>query len=93
MQLPVPECWGRTPLHQAVKSGNPTCVLLLIQAGAKVNAEDEKGTTPLLLAGAGVVPDNINDINKYERICSLYIGFLFQVVQRPIVACYNVVQP
>ena len=76
-----------------MKSGNPTCVLLLIEAGAKVNAEDEKGTTPLLLAGAGVVPDNINGVNKYERICSLYTGFLFQVVQRPIIVCYNVVQP
>jgi hypothetical protein len=39
-------------------------VILLIQAGAKVNAPDEKGTTPLLLAGAGVVPDNINAVNK-----------------------------
>lgn len=76
-----------------MKSGNPTCVLLLIEAGAKVNAEDEKGTTPLLLAGAGVVPDNINGVNKYERICSLYTGFLFQVVQRPIIVGYNVVQP
>jgi ankyrin repeat protein len=47
-----------------VKSGNPTCVRLLIEAGAKVNAEDEKGTTPLLLAGAGVVPDDINSVNK-----------------------------
>jgi len=47
-------------------------VLLLIEAGSKVNAEDEKGTTPLLLAGAGLVPDNINGVNKYERICSLY---------------------
>lgn len=93
MQLPVPECWGRTPLHQAVKSGNPKCVLLLIEGGAKVNAKDEKGTTPLLLAGAGVVPDNIKGINKYERIRSLYTGFLFQVVQRPIIVCYNVAQP
>lgn len=75
-----------------MKSGNPKCVLLLIEAGAKVNAKDEKGTTPLLLAGAGVVPDNINGINKYVRICVLYTGFLFQVVQRPIVVCYNVVQ-
>lgn len=47
-----------------MKSGSPACVLLLLQAGAKVNAEDEKGTTPLLLAGAGVVPDNINGVNK-----------------------------
>jgi hypothetical protein len=29
-----------------------------------VNAEDERGTTPLLLAGAGVVPDNINLVTK-----------------------------
>lgn len=47
-----------------MKSGNPECVFLLLQAGAKVNAEDEKGTTPLLLAGAGVVPDNINGVNR-----------------------------
>ncbi|XP_021940800.1 transient receptor potential channel pyrexia-like isoform X3 [Zootermopsis nevadensis] len=71
--LPIPECWGRTPLHQAVKSGNPACVLLLLQAGAKVNAEDEKGTTPLLLAGAGVVPDNKNGVNKYEEIVELLV--------------------
>jgi ankyrin repeat protein len=47
-----------------VKTGNPACVFLLLQAGAKVNAEDEKGITPLLLAGAGVVPDNINGVTK-----------------------------
>jgi hypothetical protein len=53
-QLPVPECWGRTPLHQAVKAGEPTCVKLLLHARALVDVRDEKGLTPLLLAGAGV---------------------------------------
>ncbi|XP_069684095.1 transient receptor potential channel pyrexia-like [Periplaneta americana] len=72
-KMPLPECFGRTPLHQAVKSGNPACVRQLIEAGAKVNAEDEKGVTPLLLAGAGVGPDNRIITNKYEEIVEMLV--------------------
>ena len=60
----MPECWGRTPLHQAVKGGCPECVHLLLEAKANVNAEDEKGVTPLLLAGTGIFPGNKREVNK-----------------------------
>ena len=60
----MPECWGRTPLHQAVKGGNPECVRLLLEAKANVNAEDEKGVTPLLLAGTGIFPGNKKEVNR-----------------------------
>ncbi|XP_046682041.1 transient receptor potential channel pyrexia-like [Homalodisca vitripennis] len=65
-KLPLPECWGRTPLHQAVKSGHVACVEILLQNGANVNAEDEKGLTPLLLAGAG-------GLSRYEAIVDLLV--------------------
>ncbi|KAF4524278.1 hypothetical protein B566_EDAN012041 [Ephemera danica] len=64
-QLPLPECWGRTPLHQAVKAGQPACVRLLLMAKALVDVRDEKGLTPLLLAGAGV---SLEDDDGVERL-------------------------
>lgn len=65
LQLPVPECWGRTPLHQAVKAGQPACVRLLLHAGAKVDMRDERGLVPLLLAGAGVSPEDGDAVIRY----------------------------
>nr|CAD7464259.1 unnamed protein product [Timema tahoe] len=62
--LTLPECWGRTPLHLAVKGGFLDCVKLLIEAGADTNVKDEKGITPVLLAGAGVQLDNTNAIER-----------------------------
>ena len=38
---------GRTPLHEACRSGQPESVDLLLRAGAKVNAEDKCKLTPL----------------------------------------------
>jgi len=39
-----------TPLHVAVISRNPDAVKLLLDAGAKVNVQDVRGMTPLMLA-------------------------------------------
>lgn len=50
-QLLPPDVWGRTPLHIAVKNAHIEAVKLLIHRGAKVNAKDSTGLTPLLLAG------------------------------------------
>nr|CAD7409340.1 unnamed protein product [Timema poppensis] len=71
--LTLPECWGRTPLHLAVKGGFLDCVKLLIEAGADTNVKDEKGITPVLLAGAGVQPNDANAIERYETIVKLLI--------------------
>lgn len=66
----MPECWGRTPLHQAVKGNHKDIVKLLLERGASVNTEDEHGVTPLLLAGAGIQENNLA---IYEEIVSLLI--------------------
>ncbi|XP_065649513.1 serine/threonine-protein phosphatase 6 regulatory ankyrin repeat subunit B-like isoform X2 [Hydra vulgaris] len=39
-----------TPLHIAACCGNETCLIKLIQVGAKVNSQTESGSTPLHLA-------------------------------------------
>ncbi|XP_067015646.2 transient receptor potential channel pyrexia [Anabrus simplex] len=72
--LPVPECWGRTPLHQAVKGNHPRCVQLLLDAGAYVDPQDERGLTPLLLAGAGVSPSDREAVEKYEQVVELLVS-------------------
>ncbi|XP_076656459.1 transient receptor potential cation channel subfamily A member 1 homolog [Halictus rubicundus] len=50
--LPSPECLDRTALHQAAKNNHSEVVKLLVEVGADVNAKDERGCTPLLLAGS-----------------------------------------
>ena len=47
--LPEPES-GITALHNAAFEGNPATVKQLVDAGAEVNATDERGFTPLMMA-------------------------------------------
>jgi len=59
---PPPSAVGETPLHLAVLYGQTNLVKLLLKSGAKVNAEDAHGQTPLdlthpqPLVGMGFVP-------------------------------------
>jgi hypothetical protein len=48
-----------TPLRDAVHSGNPEPVSLLIHAGADVNARDRYGMTPLMWACVGLDPETV----------------------------------
>ena len=41
---------GETPLHWAAKSGHEKVVEVLLKAGAKIEAKDKDGMTPLHLA-------------------------------------------
>jgi ankyrin repeat protein len=43
----APDSRGRTPLHDACRSGRPESVALLLQSGANPNARDKDGNTPL----------------------------------------------
>ena len=78
-QLHPPDYWGITPLHVAVKKGHTAIVkLLVLEHNADVNAEDDKGVTPLLLAGSNstktfedivsVLVQNGADVNKKDYI-------------------------
>ncbi|KAF2888269.1 hypothetical protein ILUMI_17904 [Ignelater luminosus] len=60
--LPPPDGWGRTPLHRAAKEGHVEIVRLLIKRKANVNVQDEKGVTPLLLAGGNKNKSAFEDI-------------------------------
>ncbi|XP_054280637.1 transient receptor potential channel pyrexia-like [Macrosteles quadrilineatus] len=70
--VPLPTSWGRSPLHQAVKGGHVECVKTLLDNGADVNLEDDKGLTPLLLAGAG-------GLARYEAIVDLLVSHGAQI--------------
>ncbi|XP_065349156.1 transient receptor potential channel pyrexia-like [Cloeon dipterum] len=72
--LPIPESLGRTGLHQTVKANSPDCVEVLLKAGALVDAKDQKGLTPLLLAGAGVSPDDAERLVKYEQVVKMLVA-------------------
>ncbi|XP_043797474.1 transient receptor potential channel pyrexia-like isoform X2 [Apis laboriosa] len=72
--LPTPKCWGRTAMHQAVKNNHPEVVKLLVNAGADVNARDDRGITPLLLAGSKVEKEDSNEISKYNCIIDILVS-------------------
>ena len=46
----APNSSGTTPLHNAVESGNPATVSVLLEAGADIDAAEEYGDTPLTKA-------------------------------------------
>jgi len=66
-------CWGRTPLHQAVKNNHADVVRLLVQAGANVDVKDERMITPLLLAGSAVNRDRAEEITKFVEIIRILV--------------------
>ncbi|XP_011145853.2 transient receptor potential channel pyrexia [Harpegnathos saltator] len=82
--LPLPVCWGRTPLHQAVKNNHADVVRLLVEAGADVNAKDENLVSPLLLAGSAVNRDDSQEMAKFvEIIKTLVSGKAFVNIIHP----------
>ncbi|XP_046750138.1 transient receptor potential channel pyrexia-like [Diprion similis] len=72
--LPLPECWGRTALHQAVKAGHVDIVNLLLDAGANPDARDQRGVTPLHLAAVTVDPSDQMDMSRFERIVDALVS-------------------
>ncbi|XP_072765725.1 transient receptor potential cation channel subfamily A member 1 homolog [Anoplolepis gracilipes] len=70
-KLPLPVCWGRTPLHQAVKNNRADVVRVLVEHGADVNAKDERLITPLLLAGSAVNRDDLKEMTKFVEIVKI----------------------
>jgi len=66
-------CWGRTPLHQAVKNNHADVVHVLVEGGADVNVKDERLITPLLLAGSAVHRDDLNEMTKFVKIIRILL--------------------
>lgn len=50
---------GETPLHRAAAFGNETTIEMLLQAGAKIDARDAYGDSPLSWASWHLRPDSI----------------------------------
>ncbi|XP_020299158.1 uncharacterized protein LOC109863324, partial [Pseudomyrmex gracilis] len=74
-KLPLPMCWGRTPLHQAVRKNHADVVRILVESGARVDIRDERFTTPLLLAGIAVNNrDDPNEVRKFSEIVTILIS-------------------
>ncbi|XP_020712175.2 transient receptor potential channel pyrexia-like [Athalia rosae] len=72
--LPLPECWGRTALHQAVKAGHVEVVRLLVDAGANVDAKDDRGVTPIHLAAVNIHANNPIEMDRYEKIIDILVS-------------------
>ena len=47
MPINAQDCYGMTPLHYAVRSGNYDAVQVLLEAGANPNIENQDGSIPL----------------------------------------------
>ncbi|KAG5334525.1 PYX protein, partial [Acromyrmex charruanus] len=73
-KLPLPVCWGRTPLHEAVKNNHADVVRVLVEGGANVNVKDERLITPLLLAGSAVNRDDLNEMTKFVEIVRILVA-------------------
>ncbi|KAL6439459.1 hypothetical protein ACFW04_003941 [Cataglyphis niger] len=73
-KLPSPMCWGRTPLHQAVKNNHADVVRILVKHGADVNVKDERLITPLLLAGSAVNRDDLKEMTKFVEIVKILVA-------------------
>lgn len=54
--LSLEDFQGQTPLHVAARRGHAAVVSLLLRSGAAVNARDQEGLSPLLLAVRGRYP-------------------------------------
>lgn len=67
-------CWGRTPLHQAVKNNHADVVRILVKHGADVNVKDERLITPLLLAGSAVNRDDLKEMTKFVEIVKILVA-------------------
>ncbi|MGE4168317.1 MAG: ankyrin repeat domain-containing protein [Candidatus Babeliales bacterium] len=59
---------GETFLHQAAESAYSDTVLILIQAGADVNALTKKGETPLFYACNGMYEDENHDEDRIKTV-------------------------
>lgn len=61
-------------MHQAVKNNHAAVVKILVEAGADVNVEDERGITPLLLAGTAIAKEDFNEISKFNDIVDILVA-------------------
>ncbi len=57
---------GETPLHRAAAFGSETAIRLLLAAGAKVDAKDANGDSPLTWASWHLRPDSILRLLCYD---------------------------
>ena len=66
---------GETPLHRAAAFGSAATIQMLLDAGAKIDAKDMNGDTPLTWASWSLRPDAI-----LRQLC--YDGFRIRVERR-----------
>jgi ankyrin repeat protein len=71
---------GETPLHRAAAFANEDTIQLLLDAGAKIDAKDANGDSPLTWASWYLRPDSV--LRKL-----LYDGFSIRPARRTMDAC------
>jgi uncharacterized protein len=57
---------GETPLHRAAAFGTEDCIQLLLEAGARRDAKDQNGDSPLSWASWHLRPDSILRLLSYD---------------------------
>lgn len=57
-----------------MKARHVDVVKLLVDAGANVDARDERGVTPLHLAAVNVQPDDPKEMSRFEKVVDILVS-------------------
>lgn len=57
-----------------MKNNHTEVVKILVTAGADINAPDDRGITPLLLAGSALSQEDANEMSRFNEIIEILVS-------------------